>query len=342
MSWGKRFFQSAVLFASVAMLAPWPAKAAVVPTTTIDAPGLYVMNADGTNLRRLVTGSGVAYPSWSPDGTRISYQSSTASLSVVNLRGRTTAVASNAILNRLGAAWDPTGSRLAYPGPGSGYDRDAWIASTKGKKSDGPLPNAGDDAEVDWSSSGRLASMGTNGLWAFNADNSGRTQLLAEGLNFGMVRWSHDGTKVVAVPDMQSNHRILNSDGTNVRTLAGDRPNMRIDSASWSPDGTRLVIDGYDFDLRVYGTWVTTTAGASTTLLSAGDSYPEWSPGGNQIAVVTSGGPNPAGGWTPSTMWSLDPDGTARTLLVSGSSTNPYLYRPAFSPDGSQIAFAAA
>ena len=37
------------------------------------APGLYVMDADGTNKRLVLAGTGLRAPTWSPDGTQIAY-----------------------------------------------------------------------------------------------------------------------------------------------------------------------------------------------------------------------------------------------------------------------------
>ena len=82
---------------------------------------VYVMNADGTNVRQLAHDDpAIGHPTWSPDGTRIAFEKSYA-IWVVNADG----TGETAIYDPPGSfcydpAWSPDGSRIAVAGQPAG------------------------------------------------------------------------------------------------------------------------------------------------------------------------------------------------------------------------------
>jgi Tol biopolymer transport system component len=94
-----------------------------------ESPGIYVANADGSNLVRLTT-TRDAFPSWSPDGTRIAFQRRSASATtgwsirvMASDGGSETQVTPDNGELHLGPAWSPDGNKIVFtfdPGTGPG------------------------------------------------------------------------------------------------------------------------------------------------------------------------------------------------------------------------------
>src|SRR5436190_5521624 len=82
------------------------------PVSAADTPGMYVINIDGSGLRRIAGTAG--YPSWSPTGDRVAYNTADG-IVVATVSGTSRVVANGAQLTRGGPSWDPTGTLLAYP-----------------------------------------------------------------------------------------------------------------------------------------------------------------------------------------------------------------------------------
>jgi Tol biopolymer transport system component len=77
--------------------------------------GICIGHADGTNLRKLVSGSANG-PKWSPDGTRVAYNDGDDDkIFVVDVAtGETTLVAKVSGPAQFGLEWSPDGTRIAY------------------------------------------------------------------------------------------------------------------------------------------------------------------------------------------------------------------------------------
>jgi TolB protein len=189
---------------------------------------LYVMNADGSRLKRITKeptppdrydSMHDRMPSWSPDGTRIAF-----------LRGR----------------WKP----FAEENIGGIYTI----------RADGTdLRQVTDDARDEypaWSSDGqtiafdRLAKA-NGGIYTVNADGGGLRQLTdpPEGFWDSEPSWSPDGTKIAFT--RASGGRpgrvdvfTMNAEGTHLRKLTGKTEGAY--SPDFSPDGKRIVFIGWE------------------------------------------------------------------------------------------------
>ncbi|MHB0964410.1 MAG: TolB family protein [Gemmatimonadaceae bacterium] len=132
-------------------------------TTTCCVTSLYVMNADGSDVRRLTTGGNDKLPRWSPDGTTIVFNSDRAGgqqLFVMNADGTNIRQRTSVGTSRK-AAWSPTGDMIAFEGT-----RDA-----------------------------AAGGMGA-GIYVMSADGSGQMVVSSGAVMDMSPSWSHDGREI--------------------------------------------------------------------------------------------------------------------------------------------------
>jgi Tol biopolymer transport system component len=173
---------------------------------------LVLYRSDGTELWRLPLGDADARPSWSPDGKRIAFVSSTAgsrlSLFTVNRDGTgLTKVVENAVS---AGSWSPDNSQVAY------------VAHVNGRLD----------------------------VFVVTADGSSGRDLSADlpGMNEGPV-WSPDGTRVAFVTGaLDRVIHVRRLDGVEVASAVSRLPTSGLERTpvklSWSPDGKALVYSG--------------------------------------------------------------------------------------------------
>jgi TolB protein len=173
---------------------------------------LYVVNGDGSGLRRLTTQPGYVFKhSWSADGKTIRYGPY-----LVQADGSgQTEVPANFPSN---GAWSPDGQRIAF----------ALIDTSPGNRTD-------ED----------------HGLWVVNADGSNRRQLTRYHVGSNPV-WSPDGRRIAfrrlnwpPLPSAGNSDLyvadlyVVNADGSGLRRLTRHAENVPR-SFAWSPDGRTI------------------------------------------------------------------------------------------------------
>ncbi len=214
-----------------------------------------------------------------------------------------------------------------------------------------------------WSPDGtRIGFVRSNAGWFVNADGSSPQQIPGVSSNFGPA-WSPDGAAVAfsSNPGAALPHIFrVNIDGTGVQQLTGCDPDNPDYGAgrdpAWSPTGQRiayqavgLVIDDGDEHLGNWGpaTVLATGCGeqpvSGTTWDAFGNTSLDWSPDGSKLAF--SGPPSmfcPPGicyGSGPDEIWVVNADGSGAVNLTNSPEAD---VEPAWSPDGTKIAFASA
>jgi TolB protein len=237
---------------------------------------IYVINADGTNRRRLTTDGNASGPTWSPDGTQIAFvhhtQGGGNDLYLMAVTGGTDADGAEQSSDGL--------QRLTQTGKNRGVSRATWSP-------DGmhiacvidfdPDPLAQDSTICIFSVQDALQKGG--------AKVADMQQLPRVGEHlYDRPAWSPDGSQIAFSP-VVNKHRdiyIINADGTNPRQLT-HTPDMDEFSPAWSPDGTQIVFQANPeahWDIYVMAVPDgTDTDGAEQRRLTtdvANDTAPDW------------------------------------------------------------------
>jgi Tol biopolymer transport system component len=214
---------------------------------TLDNIG-YTTAPDGSDERRL-SGLQMAGPEFSPDGTRLAFNSLSGSggLFVANADGsRQHRISRNYAID---PAWSPDGSRIAYIS--SARVGHVIVVNADGTGFRRRLTNdIYGDYSVSWSPDGRrLAFLRARrgATFTISADGTGLRRLVAG----SQVDWSPDGSKIAYAArartgSSDSDVWVANADGSGAHNLtAGARSpvssEVQDQSPRWSPDGRRIV-----------------------------------------------------------------------------------------------------
>jgi len=167
-----------------------------------------VMNADGSG--RVDLGVQGFYPTFSPDGSRIAFQSG-GGIDSIDEDGNEIMVLPlpNGSLGP-GLAWSPDGTKIAFSYRQAGHtDLDVAVVSADGRGTVTALTSSPvDDHDPSWSPTGdklafergSISTQTNNDLWVMNADGSGQTLLFGGDASHGAIQgtaWSPDATKVL-------------------------------------------------------------------------------------------------------------------------------------------------
>ncbi|MEA2273295.1 MAG: large repetitive protein [Solirubrobacteraceae bacterium] len=220
--------------------------------------------------------------------------------------------------------------------------------------------NGADDAQSAWSPDGtriafRSQRDGRYEVYVMNGDGSAQTRLTTTAQDpsatttrqSSMPSWSPDGSRLLFRSNRDGDYDVwvMDSDGTNVSQVLNDPGDERY--PGFSPDCSKIVVrSDRDGDTEIY---VMNTDGTNLVQLTFNDifdSAPAWSPDGTQIAfersLATSQDgitPNREGngpGYATDEIWVMNADGSNQRQLTNNSAHDE---GPAWSPDGTQIAF---
>jgi len=161
---------------------------------TNNGNGLWLMKPDGSNAHALTNKDDID-PSWSPDGSMISFASSragTRQLFVMNADGSNIRQVTD--LNNMGGrnTWSPDGTKLAfYRGPQG--DRNIYVINVDGSGLV-KLTDGGDNLGPSWSPDGNWIVFtsfrdGNNELYIIHPDGTGLTRLTNSTISDWQPRW---------------------------------------------------------------------------------------------------------------------------------------------------------
>jgi len=203
---------------------------------------IYVMDADGSNPRRLTTSDEVEYwPSWSPDGKRIAY--SDGDINVINLDGTGLTKLTTHSAPDWEPAWSPDGNHIAWSSMRDG-NAEMYLMNADGSNKVRLTSNNAIDGYPSWSPDGKKIAFSTDrdGNWeiyVMDADGSNQTRVTNTSYNEWRAVWSPDGDKFVISTDLDDGIFIMNVDGSGLTRMT-DQPAI---NASWIPDGSGIIFN---------------------------------------------------------------------------------------------------
>ncbi len=217
---------------------------------------IFIANLDGSGLRQITNNGSINMsPSWSPDGTKLTYTSfrdGKADIFVYNMLTQKTSKLTAGFGNNSGANWHPDGRKIAFSGSHSGLTSIFTVNSFDG--------------------SDRKTFISGSGLEVEPA-------------------YSPDGYKVAFVSGRFGNPHLfirdLRADADTRITFAG----WYNSSPSWRRDGRKLAFAGYDRDIDRYDIFIVNPDGRQMerlTLDQGDNEKPSWSPDGRFIAFQSN------------------------------------------------------
>lgn len=285
---------------------------------------IYVVNADGTGLRRLTQHPAVDRdPAWSPDGQYIafvSYRGGKNGIYVVRVDGT-----GLRFVTRTGAtdslpAWSPDGRHIAF------IAGDRWLlgetviyvmrADGTGRRRLTP-PGRFDGAPV-WSPDGRWLAFGSDGgpdqgLYVMRPDGTGRRRLSA--LTAHSIVWSPTGLRIAFV-HIRTIYSV-NFDGTRQTSHSKGQTDG---DPTWSPDGRWLAFESYRSGNN--DIYLVDAGGGGLRRLTthpAFDGSPAWGPSGRLIAFVSGRSGQPE-------IYVMRPDGSRQVSLSARTFLHTQFY----------------
>ncbi len=228
-------------------------------TTSIQRSYLNISSADGTDRRRLTEwfqGHDNVPPVWSPDGSRIAFESQreegNADIFVINVDGSGLRNVTNHPASDSGPTWSSDGSHIAFASDRDGTS-DIYVGGLDGS---GPVRLTTAGARIPaWSPDGsRIAFFsdrdGNPELYLMNSDGSAQVNLSQHpaadfsGAPVGHLPpiWSPDSVRIAFLSDRDGVIEIYtaNVDGAALTRVTSE---VTVDESphSWSPDGTDLI-----------------------------------------------------------------------------------------------------
>lgn len=212
---------------------------------------IYVMRSSGGGVQRL-THSGLddVSPAWSPDGKQIAWShgaSGARSIDVMHADGshvrRLTSSGSAE-----DPAWSPDGKKLAFTFARPGKQADVFVMGAGGGDRTRLSTSKGFDGEPAWSPDGKkivytTAKDGSLVLAEMNADGSGAHRLTNHRGYDRLPAYSPDGTQIAFTRSRGVPRGAIRADLWVLRDGKAKRLVSKgaSSSASWSPDGKKIV-----------------------------------------------------------------------------------------------------
>lgn len=261
-------------------------KIGYVSRSADDDEEIWIMNADGTNPVRLTTGAWDENPAWSPDGSKIAFDTDRNTTNarrvfVMNADGTGFMPLTSDQWDNVRPAWSPDGRMIAFSSQQDNAAYGLYIMESGGRNITRLFSGQFED-HPSWSPDGsKIAFQRRNpdDIYAVDLDKGTIMALTTTGME-SEPEWSPDGSRIVFTSRRDRaaggfEIYVMNSDGSNPVNLT--RHPAWDFMPTWSPDGTRLAfVSNRDGNLEIYVMNADGTGLTRLTYNTENDFAPDW------------------------------------------------------------------
>jgi uncharacterized repeat protein (TIGR01451 family) len=280
---------------------------------------IYLMNTDGTGQNRLTNDVGNdESPKWSPDNSRIVFQSDRdyqsdgdnpiygSDIYVMNWDGSGVSRLTSAAYDDIAPVWSPDGSKIAFQSFRNGVNNQIYVMNADGSGQVNISNSTANDTQPAWSPDGsRIAFVsdrdqaGFPSVYVMSANGSGQTRLTSSGTGFldQQPAWSPDGTKLAFITTRDST--VVTWD-------------------EWDSLGNLVVKTKLLINKEVYVMNADGSSQVRLTNIMGNDDSPAWAPDGTKIVFRSDRDRNCCDPYEQ--VWAMNADGSNQVNLSNNNS----------------------